>query len=224
MSQTVIDGIPDGVMVIDLDHRVVLANSTNKKLAEGRSEVAGPMLCYEVSHHRSSPCDGLEHPCPLKQVVETPKTATATHVHFTDDGDEVIMEVRAAPVFNEAGEVVQIIESFRDVTERQRVAEQLRQQRDRAQKYLDITSVILIVLNADGTVALINKKGCEILGWDEQQIVGRHWFDNFLPEGIRERLDHFGARMKIDSKAGAGTRISIIVPSHRRETAEKTRN
>jgi len=42
--------------------------------------------------------------------------------------------------------------------------------------------------------------------------------------GIRERLDHFGASMKIDSKVGAGTRIHIIVPSHRQETAEKTRN
>jgi len=186
--QTIIDGIPDGVMVIDLNHRVVLANSTNKKLAEGRSKVAGPMLCYEVSHHRSTPCDGLEHPCPLKQVVETQQTVTATHVHFTDDGDEVIMEIRAAPVFNEAGKVVQIIESFRDVTERQRAAEQLRQQRDRAQKYLDIAGVILIVLNVDGTVALINKKGCEILGWKEQQIVGRHWFDNFLPENIRQTV------------------------------------
>ena len=186
--QTVVDDIPDGVMVINLDHRIVLANSTNKELAEGMSEVAGPMLCYEVSHHHSTPCDGLEHPCPLKQVVETQKTATATHVHFTSDGDKVIMEIRAAPVFNEAGEVVQIIESFRDVTERQRAAEQFRLQRDRVQKYLDIAGVILIVLNADGTVALINKKGCEILGWDERQIVGRHWFDNFLPENIRETV------------------------------------
>ncbi|MHC4680848.1 MAG: PAS domain-containing sensor histidine kinase, partial [Planctomycetota bacterium] len=32
--------------------------------------------------------------------------------------------------------------------------------------------------------------------------------------GIRERLDHFGASMKIESGTGLGTRISIIVPPH----------
>jgi signal transduction histidine kinase len=42
--------------------------------------------------------------------------------------------------------------------------------------------------------------------------------------GTRERLDHFGARMKIDSEAGVGTRISIIVPLRCQETLEGTRN
>jgi PAS domain S-box-containing protein len=41
--------------------------------------------------------------------------------------------------------------------------------------------------------------------------------------GIRERLDHFGAGMYIDSEPGAGTRISIVVPSRCQATAERTR-
>jgi len=36
-------------------------------------------------------------------------------------------------------------------------------------------------------VALINKKGCEILGYDESEIIEKKWFDNFLPERDRER-------------------------------------
>lgn len=186
--QTVVDNTPDGIMVIDLDHRVILTNGSDKMLAEDKPETTVPVLCYEVSHHRNTPCDGLEHPCPLKKVIETRKTMTLTHVHLTDEGNEVLVEIRAAPVFNKAGEVVQIIESFRDVTERQKAAEQLRQQRDLAQKYLDIAGVILVALNADGTVAMINKKGCEILGWHERQIVGKPWFDNFVPEYIRETI------------------------------------
>ncbi len=186
--QTVINGIPDGVMVVDLDHRIVRANLPNGQFAEGTPQVTGSGLCYEVSHHRNTPCDSMEQLCPLRQVAQTKKTVTVTHTHFTDDGDEIIVEVRCAPVFNEAGEVIQIIESFRDITERQRAAEQLRQQRDRAQKYLDIAGVMLVVLNADGTVALINKKGSEVLGWHEQEILGKYWFDNFLPEDIRKSV------------------------------------
>ncbi len=57
-----------------------------------------------------------------------------------------------------------------------------------AQKYLDIAGVILLVLNTDGTVGLINKKGCEILGYSEDEIIGKNWFDCFIPVTIRSEL------------------------------------
>ena len=54
--------------------------------------------------------------------------------------------------------------------------------------YLDIAAVILLVLRRDGTVSLINKKGCQILGYPEAEIVGKNWFDHFLPQNIRESV------------------------------------
>jgi PAS domain S-box-containing protein len=37
-------------------------------------------------------------------------------------------------------------------------------------------------------VTLINKKGCEILGYEEDQILGKSWFENFLPERCRDEV------------------------------------
>ena len=37
-------------------------------------------------------------------------------------------------------------------------------------------------------VSLINKKGCEILGYEENEVIGKNWFDAFIPEGIREEV------------------------------------
>jgi PAS domain S-box-containing protein len=65
--------------------------------------------------------------------------------------------------------------------------DKIRNERDRSQRYLDVAGVIIVVLNADQTVALINKKGCEILGYEESEIIGNKWFDNFLPERDRNR-------------------------------------
>ena len=56
------------------------------------------------------------------------------------------------------------------------------------QNYLDIAAVILLVLKRDGTVSLINKNGCQILGYSEAEIVGKNWFNLFLPLTIRERV------------------------------------
>lgn len=57
-----------------------------------------------------------------------------------------------------------------------------------AQQYLDVAGHMFIALDSEGTVALVNKKGCELLGWDESEILGKDWFDNFLPEDLGEQV------------------------------------
>lgn len=54
-------------------------------------------------------------------------------------------------------------------------------EKNKAQYYLDIAGVILLVLDQNQEVKLINKKGCEILGGKEHEILGLNWFDNFIP-------------------------------------------
>ena len=81
-----------------------------------------------------------------------------------------------------------ILIDIKDITERRRSEELLRKERDRAQKYLDIAGVMLVAIDSEQRVGLINKKGCEILGYSEEEIIAKNWFDNFLPEKIREEV------------------------------------
>ena len=77
---------------------------------------------------------------------------------------------------------------IRDITERKQAEEALRQERNKAQKYLDIAGVIIVAIDAKGVVTLINKRGCEVLGYPEKEIVDKNWFDNFIPPRIREEV------------------------------------
>lgn len=56
----------------------------------------------------------------------------------------------------------------------------------RTQDYLDIAGVIIVVILPNQTVELINRKGCEVLGYKKREIEGRNWFDMFVPEDERE--------------------------------------
>lgn len=56
------------------------------------------------------------------------------------------------------------------------------------QKYLDIAGVIIVALNKQGNITLINKKGCEILGYDESDLIGKNWFEHCLPEKNRQEM------------------------------------
>jgi two-component system NtrC family sensor kinase len=72
--------------------------------------------------------------------------------------------------------------------ERKKVEEALHVERKKAQKYLDVAGVIMIVLNEGSTLHLINNKGCEILGYSESEVLGKDWCDNFVPAEYREEV------------------------------------
>jgi|GEM_PF-2327048 len=84
----------------------------------------------------------------------------------------------------------QLIESNQqlqvEVEQRRLTEKALREQRDRAQNYLDMAGVILVILAPDQKVVLVNKKGVALLGYPENAIRGKNWFDHFVPEKERE--------------------------------------
>ncbi len=74
---------------------------------------------------------------------------------------------------------------MQDITDRKRVFEALRRERDRAQAYLDLVEVMLVSLDANGDISLVNRKGCELLGWPEEELIGRNWFETCIPPDLR---------------------------------------
>ncbi|MFC1476054.1 PAS domain S-box protein [Candidatus Zixiibacteriota bacterium] len=76
----------------------------------------------------------------------------------------------------------------RDITERKKTELALRREQERAQEYLDIAAVIFVVLDADGNISLINQKGCEVLESGKEDLIGKNWFENFLPENQRHEV------------------------------------
>ena len=115
--ETIIHGIEDQMMVIDLDYRIVEVNRALLELVGlGRSAVVGKH-CYEVSHHLNQPCSIPDHPCPLKDAVATGKAASATHVHFDKDNREHYIHVVCHPLLDEKGQVRQVIDLSRDITQ-----------------------------------------------------------------------------------------------------------
>ena len=93
--------------------------------------------------------------------------------------DTVIRDGEGKPLFSQ-GVLV-------DVTDRHEADRLLREERDRAQRYLEIAGTMIVVVDADGTLRLINAKGCEVLGYTESELVGTNWFETIVPEDDRER-------------------------------------
>lgn len=141
--QDVIDGISDQIMVLDRDRRVVLANRATRELVMNQDPVSCGLKCHHVTHSNPNPCNGDHHTCPFDQVLATKLPCTVEHTHTSRDGTAVSVEVTMWPIFDERGEVIQVIENSRDVTVRREIEDALRRnQRSlaRAQEMANIGS------------------------------------------------------------------------------------
>ncbi len=48
--------------------------------------------------------------------------------------------------------------------------------------YLNTTQTIMVALDRNGRVSMINKSGCELLGYTEDELLGKIWFDKCLTQ------------------------------------------
>jgi len=103
------------------------------------------------------------------------------------DGSRFDVELNAVPVVAD-GKVLEAQAVFRDITQRKRAEHALQAARDRAQQYLDIAGVMFVALDSDGKITLANRCVCQVLGYRENQLVGKDWFNTCLPSGMRSKV------------------------------------
>ncbi len=143
LLQAVIDGLPEAVVVIERDHRVVLAYRAVRDLIGG-DPVARGMSCQQILHGSDRPCEGPDHVCTLQAVLSSKAPVSATHQHVDAEGRVRFVELVAAPILSEEGEVVHIVESGRDVTERLRAEEERRRLEARVQEAQKLESLVVL--------------------------------------------------------------------------------
>ncbi|MDH5773051.1 MAG: PAS domain-containing protein, partial [Rhodospirillaceae bacterium] len=65
---------------------------------------------------------------------------------------------------------------------------ELETEKQRVEKYLDIVGAIIVVLDKNGNIQSINRRGCDVLGRDEKDIIGKNWFETVIPDNQREQI------------------------------------
>lgn len=105
-----------GVIVLDRNSRIVWINEAALHAAGLTREEAVGRYCFQVSHQRVSPCAGPDAPCPMQETLATGQAAHAMHEHRSAGGHPTYCDISTFPLFNRAGEVVEVVEIIRDIT------------------------------------------------------------------------------------------------------------
>jgi two-component system sensor histidine kinase NreB len=113
--QDVVDGVEDGLLVIDSNYRVRFANSAARAgLQKGAKSLVGS-LCYKAFYSRDKPCSAPLWECPLEEVLQSGKVTTVIHP-LRLKGAERYYKVTAFALRDSYGNPKAMVELRRDVT------------------------------------------------------------------------------------------------------------
>lgn len=172
----VLNAIADPVLIIDKDFKTVFVNNAALELCGmGREEVIG-RNCHEISHHCPVPCAPPEI-CPHRAVFATGKPSRVTHKHYCADGQEKTFSITASPIKDADGNVVQMLEVLRDVTEAENTANALQKSEALMKNILESIDEGFIIIDPDFKIISANKAYCKQVKCIIENVVGKHCYE-----------------------------------------------
>lgn len=162
----VIESLSHPFYVVNVeDYSIEIANSA----ARGMNALDASTTCYALTHHRDTPCSGEDYICPIREVLRTRQSVRVEHVHYAANNETRDIEIYAYPIFNARGQIVQMIESAVDITERKKEAEQIQMLGRAVEQALDG----MAITNLDGEIIFANRAWAAMHGFDsEAELMG----------------------------------------------------
>ena len=96
------------------------------------------------------------------------------------DGKVIPVEQNIFYLFSERGEIVASVGIVRDITERRKAEKEIRGTRDFLDNIIESSQDCIISTDADGYLTSSNRYFLEILGYQEDEVIGRH-MSEFAP-------------------------------------------
>jgi PAS domain S-box-containing protein len=84
-------------------------------------------------------------------------------------------------IFNKKGKLEALEGFISDVTA-------IKKRKELLYQYLNTASSIFLVINANHKIEFANRKACEVLKLLNKEIIGKDWFDSFIPKRNRKQL------------------------------------
>ncbi len=187
---TTLSSIGDAVIATDVEGKITFMNAVAEGLTGWTLQEAAARPVTEVfSIINEQTRNQVENPV-TKVLREGMTVGLANHtVLMKKDGSEVPIDDSGAPIKDEAGNTSGVVVIFRDVTERKRAEEALRESEERF-KILTQATFEGVAITEQGRFVDGNDQLFSMLGYRREEMVGREVSEFIVPEDRAKVMDN----------------------------------
>ena len=190
--QSIIDAMEDGLTIQDRDYNIIYQNEPLKEIFGDHTGEK----CYWVYEGRESICED----CPVEKAFQDGKSHTVERMRVLSSGEVTFWENTANPIRDAGGRIVSCLEIGRNITERKKMEEALRDSEEKLRKMFESATDGISVIDLKGIITEVNQRTAEMHGFSSKdELRGKSAFELLAPRD-HERI---AANMKKVIKQGA---------------------
>ncbi len=217
MLHVLIETLPAGMVIIDLDGGIVLANPLARAIMG--NTLAGVTYSLEGDPHFCQ-MDGSMFPpeeLPLKRALQQGETTTGLEavLNRAEGGRNYIL-IAASPIRDDTNRIISAVEIVQDITALKQMQQDLRASEETASALMNALSESAVLVDSQGIVQAANETSARRLGTTPERMVGFSLFDAYSPEVADRRRTYLEQVLRtcqpthfIDERDGRMYDISI---------------
>ncbi|MEB3312135.1 MAG: PAS domain S-box protein [Snowella sp.] len=126
-----------------------------------------------------------------RRVIETGESHIGLiERHIQRDGTSVWLETNKIPLRDVSGEIIGVLETYRDITSRKQAEAAIQEFNRRWRSVLDSIQMIVVEVDAQGRVEYINPFFQKLSEYTPAEVLGKHWVSNFIPPSLATDIDN----------------------------------
>lgn len=193
----ILETTPSGTIILDRDGRVTFANEAAERIL-GLSREQITQRSYDAQDWQMTTVDG--RPLPPEELTFARVMRTGEAIYNVEtaikrpDGRTAIVSTNAAPLRGPSGDIVGVVASATDITER-RLAQQALEEAESKYRALVEQSLVGVYMIQDERFVYVNPQQAHMLGYPEDELIGKRVIEAVAPESrelveenIRKRL------------------------------------
>jgi PAS domain S-box-containing protein len=206
-----LSGIGDGVIATDADGKVTFMNAVAEQLTgwAGTSSRGKPL---EEVFHILSEVSGRRIRNPVARVIRSGRIeGPGNHtILVSRDGSRRPVDDSAAPVHDDAGQLIGVVLVFRDTTARRRAEEQLRRSERHFRSLAENVPAVLMRYDADLRVVYLSPSAEEATGIPAARFIGKTNREMGMPAHL---CDLWEAAIAEVFRSGRASELEFSFPS-----------
>ncbi len=192
--RTLLHSMHEDILVIDKDYTIVDTNNAVMKTTSQLTKDIIGKKCHEAAYNFDSPCSQSGEDCGLEKVFETGKPQYSHHIHRTIDNSLVHVDILYSPIKDKSGNVIQVIESIRDVTSVVSTREALSQSEERIKQIAENIDIVLFTFqskNGEEEITYLSPAFEKTWGIERKKIIENKnlFFDSIISDDLLKVKD-----------------------------------